>query len=291
MGVGDVDYVSRVAEQIGSELRQEALPDEPVEDLLRIYAVLALALGEDVLAADVHDAWVAWKAGHDQSHVALLPFDSLDSETAREDLPFLTAIRSVARAEGLGRRSSRVAISLGDADVNDAVVRKALLPNGEPATPETKAQYFELYRMMVNSSEALVARRQGVNTFFLTMNGLILTAVGLFVRGGGSGRPQAAGILVLAIAGAALCIAWRSLIISFGQLNRGKFAIINTMEKVLAASIYAAEWEALERGSNPKVYRSFTSREIFVPIAFVMIYTIAVVMSGIVLAGLWDVAK
>ena len=62
-------------------------------------------------------------------------------------------------------------------------------------------------------------------------------------------------MIVLAIAGAALCWAWRSLIISFGQLNTGKFRIINEMEQSLAASIFAAEWEALERGKNPKVYR------------------------------------
>jgi hypothetical protein len=143
--------------------------------------------------------------------------------------------------------------------------------------------------MMVASSESLVARRQAVNTFFLTMNGLLLTSVGLFVRGGQSGRLQAGGILVLAVAGGALCFAWRSLIISFGQLNTGKFAIINTMERTLAASIFAGEWEALERGENPKVYRSFTSRELFVPMAFGVIYVITVVLSSAVALGIWHV--
>jgi len=175
--------------------------------------------------------------------------------------------------------------------MDEELVRRALLPNGEPSSPEEREQFFELYRILVSSSEALVARRQGVNTFFLTMNGLLLTAVGLFLRGGGTERLQAAGILVLAFAGAALCVAWRSLIISFGQLNTGKFAIINTMEKTLAASIYAAEWEALERGANPSVYRSFTSREVLVPIAFGVIYAITVVLSGAVATGIWDVGK
>lgn len=173
--------------------------------------------------------------------------------------------------------------------MNEDVVLRTLLPHGQPATAEEKAQYFELYQMMVSSSEALVSRRQGVNTFFLTMNGLVLTAVGLFLRGGGSPRLQAAGILVLAVVGAALCVAWRSLIVSFGQLNTGKFAIINTMEKTLAAAIYAAEWEALERGMNPKVYRSFTSREVFVPFAFGGIYTITAILSGAVATGIWDI--
>ncbi len=170
-------------------------------------------------------------------------------------------------------------------------IAESLVPHGVPATPESRAEFFELYKIMVASSEALVARRQGVNTFFLTINGLLLTAIGLFVRSGGNNRLQAAGILVLASAGAALCTAWRTLIISFGQLNTGKFAIITEMERWLAASIFAAEWEALERGENPKVYRSFTAREAFVPRAFGGIYLVAVVLGALVAVGIWDPGK
>ena len=166
---------------------------------------------------------------------------------------------------------------------------EALLPSGEPATEAAQAQFFELYKMMVQSSEALVARRQGVNTFFLTINGLLLTATGLFVRGGDSVRLQAGGIVVLAIAGLALCVAWRSLLISFGQLNSGKFAIINRMERSLAASIYAAEWEALARGEDARVYQSFTEREAFVPFAVGAIYVVATLLGGAVWLGLWSI--
>lgn len=171
--------------------------------------------------------------------------------------------------------------------MTDDAIQRLLLPHGDEVAENDKAQFFELYKVMVASSEALVARRQGVNTFFLSMNGLLLTAVGLFLKGGGSPRLQAGGILVLAVAGAALCMAWRSLIISFGQLNTGKFKIINTMERSLAASIFAAEWEALSRGKDPKVYRSFTSREVFVPLSFGGIYVVTVLLSAAVVLALW----
>ena len=45
-----------------------------------------------------------------------------------------------------------------------------------------------------------------------------------------------AAILVLAVTGGAMCAVWATLIVSFGQLNTGKFAIINEMEKELTAS-------------------------------------------------------
>jgi hypothetical protein len=169
-------------------------------------------------------------------------------------------------------------------------VRGTLMPGGPPKDPDGRREFFELYQIMVTSSESLVGRRQAVNTFFLTINGLLLTAVGLFVRSGGDGhnRLEAAAICVLALTGITLCVAWATLIISFGQLNTGKFAIINEMEKELAASIFAAEWEALERGENPKVYRTFTSREIWVPRALVGIYLLTAVLSGIVAIGWWS---
>jgi hypothetical protein len=169
-------------------------------------------------------------------------------------------------------------------------VRGKLIPSGCPEDPDGRKEFFELYKIMVASAESLVGRRQAVNTFFLTINGLLLTAVGLFVRSGGHGqtRLHAVAILVLVVTGAALCAAWATLIISFGQLNTGKFRIINEMEKELAASIFAAEWEALERGKNPKVYRTFTSREIWVPRALLAVYILTAILSAIVALGWWS---
>ncbi|HAR95293.1 MAG TPA: hypothetical protein DCR97_04940 [Deltaproteobacteria bacterium] len=160
-----------------------------------------------------------------------------------------------------------------------------LFPSGPPKDNVETQQAFDLYKIMVERSEALVARRQNVNTFFLTMNGALLTASGLIVQGSGGSRLAALGIFVLAVAGAVLCGAWRSLITSFGQLNRGKFHVINAIERYLKASIYAAEWEALGRGEDPKVYRSFTSREIWVPNALLILHILTALVALLVIVG------
>jgi hypothetical protein len=136
---------------------------------------------------------------------------------------------------------------------------------------------------MVESSEALVGRRQNVNTVFLTMTGALLTAAGLIVQSSSGSRLSGLGVFVLAVAGAILCGAWRSLISSFGQLNRGKFQVINTIEQHLKAAIYAAEWEALGRGEDPKIYRSFTSREIWVPNALLILYLLTALAALLVI--------
>jgi len=65
------------------------------------------------------------------------------------------------------------------------------------------------------------------------MNGVLLTASGIIIQSSGGDRISGLGVAVLAVAGAIFCGAWRSLIISFGQLNSGKFQVINAIERHL----------------------------------------------------------
>ncbi len=152
-----------------------------------------------------------------------------------------------------------------------------LFPQGIPTDEKQVDRMFELYKIMVTSSEALVGRRQGVNTFFLTINGALLTAAGLVLNNGNDTRVQAGGLLVLTITGAILAGAWRSLLLSFGQLNTGKFAVINRIEKLFPVAIFDAEWKALKKGEDPKTYRTFSSREVWPPVTFFCLYAMAAI--------------
>jgi len=259
-------YLDEIANLIRERIDPAVLPADS-EALIRTYAVLALGPGEAVTDRDVHNAWVAWMLAVDPNHPSLVPFDELDNETASSDRAFRDAIRGAA------------------SEIADAV-DKALLPRGELAEKDQR-EFFELYMLMVSSSEALVNRRQAVNTFFLTINGVLLSAIGLLLRGAGRANLKAAAILALTVAGIALAYTWWSVLISFGQLNTGKFAIINRMERWLAASIYEAEWVALGRGQNPKVYKSFTSREAIVPKVAIITYAAATVVAGLVALKIW----
>lgn len=248
------------------------MPEGDADDLLRAYAVLLRAKGAEVTLSDIHDAWSAWMAKRDPAHASLVSYECLPEEVQEQDRVFTTAVRHAA--EELGRpRASRPFFG------------EVLFPSGPPQCEADTRQALELYKIMVDSSEGLVSRRQGVNTFFLTMNGALLTASGIIVQSSGGDRLGGVGVGVLAIAGAILCAAWRSLITSFGQLNRGKFQVINTIERYLKAAIYAAEWEALGRGEDPKVYRSFTSREIWVPNALFVLYILTALTAGLFATG------
>ena len=90
-----MNYIVHLAGLIRIELGPDSLPDEPVDELLRYYAVLALAVGSSIRAEDVHNAWVSWMIARDPDHPALVPYGQLDPETAIQDEPFVRAIRSV----------------------------------------------------------------------------------------------------------------------------------------------------------------------------------------------------
>lgn len=85
------NYVDDLADDIGREA-----PAECPRELLRIYAVLALAKGTGVTDEDVHNAWAAWRAGTDPGHRALVPFDELPAAEQNLDRAWAKAIRTVA---------------------------------------------------------------------------------------------------------------------------------------------------------------------------------------------------
>ncbi|MEO7100017.1 MAG: hypothetical protein ABI162_11690 [Luteolibacter sp.] len=248
------------------------MPDENADDLLRLYALLVRSKGCKVTQSDIHDAWCIWMAKRDLQHISLVPYEELPPDVKEQDEVFVKAVRRAAKELGSGKSPpSRFS--------------EVLFPSGPPTSPESVKETFDLYKMMVDSSEGLVGRRQAVNTFFLTINGALLTALGLVLQSSGGLRIGALGLFVLAVAGAILCGAWRSLITSFGQLNRGKFKVINSIESHLQAAIYAAEWEALGRGEDPKIYRSFTSREIWVPNALFVLHSFTALAAILIAIG------
>lgn len=271
-------YLDKIADVICSHIPKDRLPEGDNKELFLMYAVLARAKGESVTSSDVHDAWAAWIEKTNPDHASLVEYENLSEEIKLEDAVFAEAIRLTA-AQMKIKGNSQPAFA------------EILFPKGPPKDSAECAQALDLYKIMVQSSEGLVGRRQGVNTFFLTMNGALLTGSGIVIQNSGANSVGALGIAVLSLTGMILCGAWHSLIISFGQLNRGKFQVINAIERHLKAAIYAAEWEALGRGENTKIYRSFTSREIWVPNALLVLHAVSFLTSLCVYAGWFHISQ
>ena len=94
-------YLDQTARAIRDRVPSHLLPNEEgVDELFRLYALLARVKGADVTAEDVHDAWSLWMREREGGHASIKPFDELDPSTRREDLPFVEAIRAVAGERG-----------------------------------------------------------------------------------------------------------------------------------------------------------------------------------------------
>ncbi|MDE0226501.1 MAG: hypothetical protein OXP28_15415 [Gammaproteobacteria bacterium] len=144
---------------------------------------------------------------------------------------------------------------------------------------------MEQYKLFVETSERLVARRQAVNTFFLSANALALSALGLIAKEASQSPLIGFGIIAIAAAAFLLCVAWKTLVGSYRQLNRGKFAVIDRLEERLPAALFRAEWVALGEGKDPKVYKPFTATEEAVSLIFMIVYAlIALFVAGWLIA-------
>lgn len=94
-------YVREIAREIRSELRREQVDQPEMDDLLLLYALLALTKGVRVTREDVHDAWSSWVALKGEEHESAIPFRELPDDVRAEDDPYVKAIRSVANRRSL----------------------------------------------------------------------------------------------------------------------------------------------------------------------------------------------
>jgi hypothetical protein len=130
-----------------------------------------------------------------------------------------------------------------------------------------------LHKMMAESSEQLIQRRQRMNAFFITAIGSLLAIAGALAKFGAaqSAAVSLPVIYAFGIIGLLLCNSWRNLIDNYGKLNAAKFRVILKLEESLSAQIFSAEWTALGKGRRPHKYRSFTSTENMVPLWFAIL--------------------
>lgn len=85
-----MNYVEKIVAELEKEL------DDCETDLLRLYALLALVVGQLVTEQDVHDAWSVWRTATRPQHGSLVPFAELPSEVQSLDTRYADAIRRVA---------------------------------------------------------------------------------------------------------------------------------------------------------------------------------------------------
>lgn len=143
-----------------------------------------------------------------------------------------------------------------------------------------RAHYLEIYRLYVEMADKISERRQSANSFFLTVNTAIVAIVS-YVQLGADAGMQKDFYGIVSLAGMTLCYMWYRLIRSYKDMNTGKFKVIHQIEQNLPLAPYDAEWEALGRGEDRKLYWPFTHIEKNVPWVFFFLHGIVFLRAAI----------
>jgi hypothetical protein len=149
-------------------------------------------------------------------------------------------------------------------------------PEIDPAQWGSQSQAYsdallEQYKIYVEMADRISARRGFANTFFLTLNSAVFTAIGVVwtTRAHASSWLLIFPVLVLL----GQCLAWFWLVRSYRQLNAAKYAVVGALEERLPASPYwRAEWKALGEGKDPSRYWPLTHLEQWIPALFAACY-------------------
>jgi hypothetical protein len=147
------------------------------------------------------------------------------------------------------------------------IEKKLSSVNNEEYGDSYNPHLLEIYKAYVEMADRVSTRRQSANSFFLSINTALVALTGYVQLGQKTGQGTDF-YWIVSLAGMALCYTWYRLIKSYKDLNSGKFKVIHEMERRLPISPYDAEWEALGRGKDAKLYLPFTKVEMAVPWIF-----------------------
>lgn len=141
---------------------------------------------------------------------------------------------------------------------------------------------LEQYKLYVEMADRISSRRDVANAFFLTLNGLFLSAAGALIDKGYQFSPKWTLLFPLSVL-LLQCFFWWRLIFSYKQLNGAKFNIVGELETRLPASPYRkAEWQTLlKEGKDRTAYWPLTHLESKIPFMFAVGYIIAAVALGL----------
>jgi hypothetical protein len=139
-----------------------------------------------------------------------------------------------------------------------------------------KNEIVDQYKLFQKTSEDLVTRRQGVNSFYITVNSALTALLGV-VLGVFDSSVTIFVVVFMCAAGIILDISWINILEAYGTLNSAKLKVINLLEEQLPIALYDAEWRIMSDKLNNKKYVSFTDSEKRIPKLFMAIYCLIIV--------------
>ena len=142
-------------------------------------------------------------------------------------------------------------------------------PNSASVSPPLTSgtpNLLEQYKLYVEMADRISARRATTNTFYVSLLTGLLAVLAIVVEKNILTNVQYVVFFTIALLGLTLCCVWFMNILSYRQLNTGKYMVIHEMEQQLPFACYDREWEVLGKGADWKKYLPLTHIEQYVPV-------------------------
>lgn len=151
------------------------------------------------------------------------------------------------------------------------------MTDGDNTSKPDRTELIDQYTAYVNTTLNVSNRRMQNNRFYVLLLSGTLAVISVLAD-----TQVIAEIGLLAgLLGFALCVLWYLSIVSYKQLNSGKYEVISMMEKDLPVAPFDDEWDVLDKGQNWRTYITHTRVERKIPgvlaIPYVLISIYAVI--------------
>lgn len=162
----------------------------------------------------------------------------------------------------------------------DAIDDKLFVTEEKEYGDKYKSHLLEQYKLCVLMADKVSSRRSLANNFFLSLNTLLITIIGILTRLGPSFTAfNFWWVVIASIAGILFCLCWHVTIRYYRELNEAKFTVINSIEKKLPVAAFDAEWEYLTTGKKTLKYPHLTKVERWVPLVFALLYSVLMIIA------------
>lgn len=140
-----------------------------------------------------------------------------------------------------------------------------------------KTHLFNQYKMFAESVNYTSELKLKINTYFLTVNTALFTAIGL-----GLARPSINSFVwhfMLPLAGVIISLVWWAVTYSYKQRNIAKLRIIHCIEERLPLALYKTEWQLMNEIHSGSFKKHFFSIDLFTPCVFLVSYLIFILLA------------
>lgn len=136
------------------------------------------------------------------------------------------------------------------------------MTNDDGASDGDQSELIDQYTTYVDTTLNVSNRRMRNNRFYVLLLSGTLAIVSVLAD---TQIIEDVGLLLAGLLGLALCALWYLSIVSYKQLNSGKYKVIQAMEEDLPAEPFANEWDVLDEGRDWRTYISHTRVERKIP--------------------------